>query len=814
MFKKIFYSLTILAMLFGMFGVMGKGGVQTAQAFDTGVNYDDAYQAGAAAIYNLGVGGPPGTPGSSLGRNLVLATRVPADPTNCLAGDQTLWFRFDTTASGVPATEMRFITVAVRATFDAAVVITNNTGPATRIVLGCFNVAEDSVNILTLPFVPNANFNVMVAERQGYPYAGEAFDIFAMESRNAAPVITQFVFPGVPNTPRVVRTADGSLPTFGAWTVAAPDANDASFFDLPAGDYNISWSDNLLINFAMFRSVTAPALARFTLTNADTMVTVYSDGGTNPYALWITPSDWVAGSGNLLAPLRQGIDVVGCQGIAPDPAGLCVFFVEDGTYDAELAVFAGTPYYDLVILGKALTHPAPWGEQLDFRATSLPQGTIQLNSENIGGIDAVNVVLRGSDALGDLWHFLADEDQLIVSANIAESIEVRLTESGWIYVLDPVLYAGLGAISRTFTPGEEVNIQLDSGNYLFGVGVAPYDFYTSIDFSGTAPATISMTNWVDVVGNVLIRVAAPDNTLLPVDPTEILMDEILPNTLVTYGVLDDVLSDLWTWATTPISIASPVIGRYHAQRVLLHGLDVDTGVAVFYTPVYPAIGFVEEGAQDIFAVSPTDVPMGGHWSWSWVEAMYELGLTNGISAGLYGPDVVMTRAQMAAFLSRSMVDLYLLAPMTSTAFSDVPATNFAAADIANLRGYNITAGCGGNNYCPDAAVTRAEMAKFIELTFRTIEVYAPGSVGGWVDQDIFSPGFTFIDVPAEHWANIWIEELFWDGMTSGCTRDNLNLYFCPEDTVTRGQMAKFITSAIFGGPGAVQTFWPILAPER
>lgn len=46
-------------------------------------------------------------------------------------------------------------------------------------------------------------------------------------------------------------------------------------------------------------------------------------------------------------------------------------------------------------------------------------------------------------------------------------------------------------------------------------------------------------------------------------------------------------------------------------------------------------------------------------------------------------------------------------------FSDVPNSNIYHADIDALVASGVTAGCGGNNFCPNASVTRGQMAAFL-----------------------------------------------------------------------------------------------------
>lgn len=126
-------------------------------------------------------------------------------------------------------------------------------------------------------------------------------------------------------------------------------------------------------------------------------------------------------------------------------------------------------------------------------------------------------------------------------------------------------------------------------------------------------------------------------------------------------------------------------------------------------------------------------------------------------------------------------------------FNDVPAEYWAYSFIEALVRNGITAGCGNGNYCPNDPVTRAQMAVFLER----------GIYGG-----DFSPqsasGTLFNDVSAGDFAAAFIEQLFADGITSGCGNGN----YCPNDHVTRAQMAIFLLRAKYG-PGYVPPPWPV-----
>ena len=94
-----------------------------------------------------------------------------------------------------------------------------------------------------------------------------------------------------------------------------------------------------------------------------------------------------------------------------------------------------------------------------------------------------------------------------------------------------------------------------------------------------------------------------------------------------------------------------------------------------------------------------------------IERMAELGVTRGCGDGSgFCPDRTVSRAQMAAFLSRA----YGLSSGPDPGFSDVPNDAWYAADVARLAASGITKGCGdGTRFCPDRDTTRAQMATFL-----------------------------------------------------------------------------------------------------
>ena len=94
-----------------------------------------------------------------------------------------------------------------------------------------------------------------------------------------------------------------------------------------------------------------------------------------------------------------------------------------------------------------------------------------------------------------------------------------------------------------------------------------------------------------------------------------------------------------------------------------------------------------------------------------IERMVELGVTRGCGDGSgFCPDGNVTRAQLAAFLSRG----YQLPDGPDPGFADVPSDIWYAADVARLVASQITLGCGdGSVFCPEQDTTRGQMATFL-----------------------------------------------------------------------------------------------------
>jgi hypothetical protein len=115
-------------------------------------------------------------------------------------------------------------------------------------------------------------------------------------------------------------------------------------------------------------------------------------------------------------------------------------------------------------------------------------------------------------------------------------------------------------------------------------------------------------------------------------------------------------------------------------------------------------------------------------------------------------------------------------------FPDVPRSHQFYRFIENVLHNGITGGCGAGNYCPDGSVTRGQMAVFL-LKSKHDALYTPPPCSG-----------VFPDVPCPSQFADWIEQLAAEQITGGCGGGN----YCPNNSVTRQQMAVFLLKAEHG----------------
>jgi hypothetical protein len=161
----------------------------------------------------------------------------------------------------------------------------------------------------------------------------------------------------------------------------------------------------------------------------------------------------------------------------------------------------------------------------------------------------------------------------------------------------------------------------------------------------------------------------------------------------------------------------------------------------------------------------------GHMFAGDIEWAATEGITGGCGGGRYCPDAAVTRAQMASFISR----MFELPASSADAFTDDEGS-MHEADINRVAAAGIAGGCTTTTYCPSRQVTRAEMTSFLARAM---------ALSAGAGNDYFND-----DNGTTHESNI--DRAAAAGIASGCGEWR----FCPAKGVTRGQMAAFLRRVV------------------
>lgn len=162
-----------------------------------------------------------------------------------------------------------------------------------------------------------------------------------------------------------------------------------------------------------------------------------------------------------------------------------------------------------------------------------------------------------------------------------------------------------------------------------------------------------------------------------------------------------------------------------------------------------------------------DAPFAGE-----IRSMVAAGVTRGCDeiGSHFCPDGYVTRGQMAAFLVRVLG----LEPGEAR-FSDTEDSVFTA-EIAALAQAGITSGCNppdNTRFCPNDPISRGQMAAFLARAM-----------------DLEPGGVSFTDTSG-HLFEAEVAALAATGITRGCNPPD-NTRFCPDEPITREQMAAFL----------------------
>ena len=168
-----------------------------------------------------------------------------------------------------------------------------------------------------------------------------------------------------------------------------------------------------------------------------------------------------------------------------------------------------------------------------------------------------------------------------------------------------------------------------------------------------------------------------------------------------------------------------------------------------------------------------------------INALHRLGVFTGTlcQSNRLCPNDPLHRWIAAVWLVR-LIDGDDPAAVTESRFEDVNASNmwedsvWYAAHVERLADLEVTVGCTRDplRFCPDANLTRAQVASWVARAFDLESAESQG----------------FVDAAGSvHEANI--NAVVAAGVMSGCSADPKN--FCLDDTVTKGEMARYVYAA-------------------
>ena len=153
-----------------------------------------------------------------------------------------------------------------------------------------------------------------------------------------------------------------------------------------------------------------------------------------------------------------------------------------------------------------------------------------------------------------------------------------------------------------------------------------------------------------------------------------------------------------------------------------------------------------------------------------IEFLFDEKITAGCAQNLFCPYRTVSRAEMVVFLSR-----WIKPPATSVDYFDDDDGHWAEAALNNMAAAGVIRGCGERLACPDADVTRGQIAAFLQRTFG----FPTASTDFFTDDN----GSVFeADINAIAAARV----------TLGCDTDR----FCPYNLSLRDQLASLIARSI------------------
>ncbi|MBT9141462.1 MAG: Amidase enhancer [Dehalococcoidia bacterium] len=200
------------------------------------------------------------------------------------------------------------------------------------------------------------------------------------------------------------------------------------------------------------------------------------------------------------------------------------------------------------------------------------------------------------------------------------------------------------------------------------------------------------------------------------------------------------------------------------------------GTALINQPwAAPAPSLPEEQPVPIPTTSFSDIQ--GHWAKSEIIAMTELGVAGGVTKDSFGPNSLVTRAQFAAFLIRSL----RLAEANPAAgrFSDVSPTAWYYGAVEAAHAAQLVGGYPDGSFRPDQPITRSEIAVMV---VRALAPLVAAPVSSTSPESVLASRFTDWNIIAA-----WAREAVAQAVEANIVKGRDRNLFAPEENASRAE---------------------------
>ncbi|QQS59332.1 S-layer homology domain-containing protein [Candidatus Peregrinibacteria bacterium] len=221
--------------------------------------------------------------------------------------------------------------------------------------------------------------------------------------------------------------------------------------------------------------------------------------------------------------------------------------------------------------------------------------------------------------------------------------------------------------------------------------------------------------------------------------------------------------------------SSPICAR---DRLFTLEVNTSIGTSIVDNPQTPE-NESEESPQegDLFS-EVTFLDIKNHWAKEFILQLAQRGIIEGYGDGTFGPDNNITRAE----LTKIALEAFAIGKLDvqDNPFPDVDSTQWYSPFIAQAKLFHIVSGYSDSMFRPNISVTRGEGLKIL-LNAAGIDTSSYAEMkSSFSDVEMGAFSTEFINWSTEH------------GIVSGYG----NGTFGPNDTLTRGQLAKIVMNLL------------------